>query len=148
MQFAVSDLSCRYQLIATKRTATPPNVCRYTERNFNFTRSRVRAFYYLAKPHRVLATIQGKSAVLELPPLLTVEVVSTESVKRDYDKKLLEYAAFSIPEYWIVDPIEAKVTICLLTQERYNQTVFTGNQQIYSPTFTELKLTVQQVLTA
>lgn len=44
-------------------------------------------------------SIQGKSAVLELPPLLIIEVVSTESVKRDYQKKPLEYAAFSIPEY-------------------------------------------------
>jgi len=79
---------------------------------------------------------------------LTVEVVSAESVKRDYQKKPLEYAAFSIPEYWIVDPLEAKVTGCLLNQGRYNQTVFTVNQQICSPTFPELTLTAQQVLTA
>jgi len=32
-------------------------------------------------------SIQGKSAVLELPPLLIIEVVSAESVKRDYQKK-------------------------------------------------------------
>ena len=93
-------------------------------------------------------SIQGKSAVLELPPLLTIEVVSAESVKRDYQRKPFEYAAFSIPEYWIVDPLEAKVTVCLLDEGRYNQTVFTGNQQIFSPTFPELKLTAQQVLTA
>lgn len=93
-------------------------------------------------------SIQGKSAVLELPPLLIVEVVSAESVKRDYEKKLLEYAAFFVAEYWIVDPLEAKVTVCLLNQESYNQIVFTGNQQIDSATFPELKLTVQQILTA
>jgi Uma2 family endonuclease len=91
-------------------------------------------------------SIQGKSAVLELPPLLIVEVVSTESVKRDYENKPLEYATLSIPEYWIVDPLKAKVTVCLLDQGCYNQTVFAGNQQICSSTFPELTLTVQQIL--
>ena len=80
-------------------------------------------------------SIQGKSAVLELPPLLIVEVVSAESVKRDYEKKLLEYAAFFVPEYWIVDPLEAKVIVCLLNQECYNQIIFTANDKIDSATF-------------
>lgn len=93
-------------------------------------------------------SIQGKSAVLELPPLLIVEVVSVESVKRDYEIKPLEYAGFGVGEYWIVDPLAAKVTVCVLEQGSYNQIVFTGNQQISSVTFPELTLTAQQVLTA
>lgn len=93
-------------------------------------------------------SIKGKSAVLEVPPLLAVEVVSTESVQRDYNKKLLEYAAFKIPEYWIVDPIEQKITVFTLTGNQYQASVFTGNQAIASPTFRELTLTVQTVLAA
>ena len=47
------------------------------------------------------------SAVFESPPLLIVEVVSPDSVKRDYRHKRSEYAALEVPEYWIVDPLEA-----------------------------------------
>ncbi|MFC3995858.1 Uma2 family endonuclease [Nocardiopsis sediminis] len=36
------------------------------------------------------------------PPLLAVEVVSSDSVLRDHHTKRGEYAAFGIPSYWIV----------------------------------------------
>lgn len=93
-------------------------------------------------------SIKGKSAVLEVPPLLVVEVVSTESIKRDYQKKAQEYAAFKIPEYWVIDPIEQKITVFTLANNQYKATVFTGNQQIVSKSFSELVLTVEQVLAA
>ncbi|MFB2939149.1 Uma2 family endonuclease [Aerosakkonemataceae cyanobacterium BLCC-F154] len=54
-----------------------------------------------------------RSAVTEIPPLLAVEVVSPESVSRDYRFKRSEYAALEIPEYWIVDPMKSKVTVLL-----------------------------------
>lgn len=93
-------------------------------------------------------SIKGKSAVLEVPPLLVVEVVSTESVKRDYKKKPLEYAAFKIPEYWVVDPIENKVTVLTLADNQYSARVFTGTQILVSLTFPGLVLTVEQILAA
>jgi Uma2 family endonuclease len=89
-----------------------------------------------------------ESAVCQSPPLLVVEVVSPESVKRDYRYKRSEYAALEIPEYWIVDPIESKVTVLLLEEGLYEDTQFTGNQKIVSRTFSELDLTVEQVLAA
>lgn len=89
-----------------------------------------------------------ESAVCQSPPLLVVEVVSPESVKRDYRYKRSEYAALEIPEYWIVDPIESKVTILLWEEGLYEETEFTSNQKIISPTFPELNLTVEQVLAA
>ncbi len=93
-------------------------------------------------------SIQGKSAVLEVPPKLVVEVVSNESVKRDYEKKPIEYANLFIPEYWIVDPIKNKVTVFLLNDYSYQQAVFTGNQRIFSQTFPGLNITVAEVLAA
>lgn len=93
-------------------------------------------------------SIKGKSAVLELPPLLTVEVVSPESVKRDYEEKPLEYAHMGISEYWIVDPLEAKVSVLLPGYESYNTTEFRGTERIISHTFPELTLTAEQVLSA
>lgn len=90
--------------------------------------------------------IRLKAAILESPPPLVVEVVSPESVKRDYRYKRSEYAVLEIPEYWIVDPLEAKVTVLLLVEGFYEHTEFRGNQQIISQTFPELALTVEQVL--
>ena len=89
-----------------------------------------------------------ESAVCQSPPLLVVEVVSPESIKRDYRYKRSEYAALEIPEYWIVDPIESKVTILLLEEGLYEDAEFTGTQKMISPTFPELNLTVEQVLAA
>ncbi|MEH2364101.1 Uma2 family endonuclease [Nostoc sp.] len=95
------------------------------------------------------------SAVFESPPLLIIEVVSPESVKRDYRHKRSEYAALEVPEYWIVDPLETKISVLLLEDGFYEETVFTTNQQIGSRTFPELAIpaahfvnAVDQVFTA
>lgn len=41
---------------------------------------------------------------LEGPADLVVEIVSEDSVSRDYDEKFVEYQECGIPEYWVVDP--------------------------------------------
>ena len=53
-----------------------------------------------------------------------------------------------IPEYWIIDPIESKVTVLLLEEGLYEDTEFTSNKKIVFPSFPELDLTVEQVLSA
>lgn len=88
------------------------------------------------------------SAVFESSPLLIVEVVSPESVKRDYRHKRSEYAALEVPEYWIVDPLKAKVSVLLLEYGFYEETVFIDSDQIGARTFPELAITVDQVFTA
>lgn len=93
-------------------------------------------------------SVKYKSAVLQTAPPLIVEVLSPESVDRDYNIKTLEYAAIGVNEYWIIDPLDDKVTVCLLAGSVYNQTVFTGNQQIISLCFPQLNLTAQQLLAA
>jgi Uma2 family endonuclease len=45
---------------------------------------------------------------------LAVEIVSPDSVERDYDTKRRQYERFGIPEYWIVDEELRKVTILRL----------------------------------
>ncbi|MGI2902720.1 Uma2 family endonuclease [Tolypothrix sp. VBCCA 56010] len=59
-----------------------------------------------------------------------------------------EYAALEIPEYWIVDLIESKVTVLLWEEGLYEQNEFFVNQQLLSSTFPELCITVEQILTA
>jgi Uma2 family endonuclease len=90
--------------------------------------------------------IESTSAILTTPPPFLVEVVSPESVERDYNQKTAEYAAIGVIEYWIVDPLKNQVTVCLLDEGNYNSTVFIGNQRIVSQTFPGINLTAQQAL--
>jgi Uma2 family endonuclease len=82
----------------------------------------------------------------EAPPLLVVEVVSLSTQTNDYRSKRAEYGLLEIPEYWIVDPIAQKITLCVLDHEFYDSTEFRGDDLIMSPTFPALALTVTQVL--
>ena len=85
-------------------------------------------------------------AIFQATPFLIVEIVSPESVTRDYRYKRSEYAALEVPEYWIIDPQENKITILVLNEGLYEETVFSEEEKIVSPTFTELELTVKEVL--
>lgn len=84
----------------------------------------------------------------EPPPLLVVEVVSPSTVTVDYRAKHSEYAVLDIPEYWIVDPIDRKITVCVLKDGAYSDEVFVGDITIVSPTFPELGLKASEVLNA
>ncbi|BAY14273.1 hypothetical protein NIES2109_43740 [Nostoc sp. HK-01] len=88
------------------------------------------------------------SAVFDSAPLLIVEVVSPDSIKRDYRHKRSEYAAVGVPEYWVVDPLELKITVLLLEEGFYEETVFTADQKIVSWTFPELAIAPHQVFAA
>jgi Uma2 family endonuclease len=90
-----------------------------------------------------------REAVINLnepPPLLVVEVVSPSTQTDDYRSKRSEYGLLEIPEYWIVDPIAQKITLCVLDHEFYDATEFQGEEPIVSPTFPDLTLTAAQVL--
>lgn len=86
------------------------------------------------------------SAVFQTTPFLIVEIVSPESSTRDYRYKRSEYAALEVPEYWIVDPQENKITVLILNEGLYEETVFTREEKIVSLTFPELELKVRDVL--
>lgn len=93
--------------------------------------------------------LQTREAVIEMgepAPLLVVEIVSESTKTTDYRAKRAEYNVLDIPEYWIVDPLEAKVSILTLIEGWYEVAEFRGNDCIQSPTFPELTLTAAQVL--
>jgi len=92
--------------------------------------------------------LQGTAVIFSTPPLLVVEVVSPESVTRDYRYKRAEYAALEVPEYWIVDPLEKKVTVLEFNEGLYEETVFVAAQPVVSTSFPDLTLTVEQMMTA
>ena len=50
---------------------------------------------------------------------LVVEIVSPDDVERDTVVKRADYAAAGIPEYWIVNPAEATLTVLKLAGDAY-----------------------------
>ena len=88
-----------------------------------------------------------------------VEVVSS-NWQNDYARKVEDYAALGIPEYWIADylglggirhigkPKQPTLSICTLVDGEYEINLFRGNDAVVSPTFPNLNLMAGQVLNA
>jgi len=89
------------------------------------------------------------------PPVLVIEIVSpgTKNEERDYRYKRSEYAARGIVEYWIIDPLQAQITVLTLVTGLYEEAVFRGGDpggngeadRLISPILPSLELTVAQV---
>lgn len=94
-------------------------------------------------------TNRGTIALDMPPPELIVEVVSPGKTneERDYRYKRSEYAARDVPEYWVIDPEESKITVFTLVAGFYEGEEYTGAMPIKSR-FAALQLTVEQVLKA
>jgi Uma2 family endonuclease len=88
------------------------------------------------------------------PPQLVVEVVSPgkKNADRDYRYKRSQYQARGIMEYWIVDPIQQRITVLNLVEGLYEEAVFEGDKALTSALLLELgqgsQLTAAQVLQA
>ncbi|NJK64292.1 MAG: Uma2 family endonuclease [Synechococcaceae cyanobacterium SM2_3_1] len=84
------------------------------------------------------------------PPLLAVEIVSPgkDNQDRDYRYKRSEYGARGILEYWIIDTMQAQVTILSLVDGFYEESSFQGEDRLISQVFPTLELTAKQVLQA
>ncbi len=65
-------------------------------------------------------------------PALAAEVVSRGSITRDYQAKREEYLAYGLLEYWIVDPLERKVTVLTRHGDTWSEAVFRDDQVIAS----------------
>ena len=51
-----------------------------------------------------------------------------------------------IAEYWIVNPLEQKITVLTFNEGLYDEQVFSIEMAISSNQFPELKLTVNEIL--
>ncbi len=95
-------------------------------------------------------SLQDREAVIDFDlnaPLLVIEVVSPSTKTVDYRAKRTEYAARDIPEYWIIDYFESKISVLVATDGWFDVSEFFGSEAIASPTFPEIRLTPQQVFT-
>jgi Uma2 family endonuclease len=88
------------------------------------------------------------------PPQLVVEVVSPgkKNADRDYRYKRSQYQARGVAEYWIIDPIQQRITVLSLVEGLYEEAVFEGDAAIASsllpPLEQGVQLTAAQVLQA
>ena len=131
---------CVVQSIDTNKTGYRPDVIVLDERTLNddplwLKRSRI---------------TRGDSVIL------VVEIVST-NWRDDYLKKLADYEALGIPEYWIVDYLglaatryigkgkPPTLTIYQLVNGEYQAQQFRGDDRIQSSALPELNLTANQV---
>ena len=90
---------------------------------------------------------------------LIVEVVST-NWRDDYLKKLADYEALGIPEYWVVgyaalgasrytgQPKQPTLRLYALVEGEYQVSQFRQADLILSPAFPKLRLTAEQIFTA
>lgn len=62
---------------------------------------------YLAQAHRD----RLRPTFLDGPADLVVEIVSPESVERDYETKFGEYEQAGIPEYWLINPLTEQADV-------------------------------------
>ena len=104
----------------------------------------------ILQPEHLPLTEKRLLITLEMPPPAIVgEAVSPgkRNRERDYERKRAQYAKRGIPEYWVLDREEEKVTILELEGEQYREFgVFRGSDRLSSPTFPELILTATQLL--
>jgi Uma2 family endonuclease len=76
---------------------------------------RVPDLLYVSAEHAERVT----PTILEGPPDIAWEVVSLDSVERDWREKYLEYQASGVPEYWVIDPLYRKAQIYALAEDGY-----------------------------
>lgn len=80
---------------------------------------------------------------------MVVEIVSADNPERDTKVKRKEYAQTGIPEYWIVNPLTATITVLVLEGETYREHgVFGRGEQAGSKLLDGFSMSVDEVFDA
>jgi len=82
------------------------------------------------------------------PPSLVMEVVSpgAEARRRDYETKREEYLAYGLLEYWIVDPIERRITVLLRDGSSWVERPFAEGQAAEGLALPGFRVPVRELL--
>ena len=72
-----------------------------------------------------------EKAHLSGSPDLIVEIVSPESVGRDYGEKFGEYEQIGVKEYWIIDPLRKKSYFYVLAEDGYFDQRLPDSEGVY-----------------
>lgn len=73
-------------------------------------------------------------------PDLAVEIVSPDSVLRDYEHKRRQYESAGVREYWIIDPDEQRATFLRLSRGRYQKVTLEDGRVFHSSVLPGLSL--------
>lgn len=60
-----------------------------------------------------------KPGYVDGPPDLAIEIISPDSIDRDYENKRLRYEEAGVKEYWIIDPIEGTAVFFFLQGDAF-----------------------------
>lgn len=96
----------------------------------------------------ILAQMKRGTIQLDMPPPeLIIEVASPGTINQepDYRFKRSEYAARAVPEYWVINPDERRISVYTLGSGFYEQKQYTETTIIQSR-FESLQLTTEQIL--
>ncbi|WP_028308244.1 Uma2 family endonuclease [Desulfitibacter alkalitolerans] len=98
--------------------------------------------------HRNRLSIITKRGI-EGPPDLIVEVLSPFSAKRDRQQKIITYAKYHIPEYWIVDVNNELIEQYLLTNGQYELfEIYKQNEPVHSGQITCISFTMNGIMSS
>ena len=81
-------------------------------------------------------------------PAIVVEIVSQSSTKRDYEEKPLEYLAFGIDEYWIVDRRKQLLTAMSRWRGQWQTKTYKSANKIVTPLLPGFSLDLKRVFAA
>ena len=62
-----------------------------------------------------------KSGYVDGAPDVAIEIISPDSVDRDYEVKRKRYEAAGVQEYWIIDPLDESATFLQLGEAGYSE---------------------------
>ncbi len=106
----------------------------------------------ILRPAHIASALRRLIITREMPPpVLIAEVVSPGKAneRRDYDRKRQQYEELGVLEYWLIDPAKQAITVLQLQAGTYREIgQFSGSDSIISPTFPELSLSAEQILSA
>ncbi len=84
--------------------------------------------------------------VIDGPPDLVVEVLSPGTARRDMGIKREKYRSRGVPEYWIVDPINARIEVLVLENGEYvSLGLFTRDDRLGSRLLADLEIALAEV---
>ncbi len=106
------------------------------------------------QPHalELMAEFKKGAILFGMPaPVFVAEVVSpgserSDNYRRDYEWKRQQYEWWQIPEYWIIDRHRQTVTVLMLSDGIYGETIYQDSAVIDSFVFPSLRVSLRQLL--